>query len=169
MKKLPLLLLAIAGCITAVSCSDDDDGNNGSADIAGTYRMTAFNVPTAIDYDEDGDSSVNMMTESNCYNNTVMTINQNGTYTSTYNSVGINAGVSSCAAAQVSSGTWTRNGNTFTTTATNGGTGTNTWTWNANANTLTRTQANAQYPSIDPDTGDYVYGTGNVSYVYTLQ
>lgn len=171
MKRLTLLLLAFAGCITAVSCSSDDDGdnNNNMSEVAGTYRMTAFNSPTAIDYDDDGDSSTNMMTESDCYNNTVLTLNQNGTFTSTYNGIGINSGVSTCAASQVTGGTWTRSGNTISATTTSGGTGTNSWTWNTDAQTITRTQTNAQYPSINTTTGDFEYATGNVNYVYTMQ
>ncbi|RZJ66306.1 MAG: hypothetical protein EOO50_10260 [Flavobacterium sp.] len=170
MKKITYFLLALAGCMWA-GCSSDDDGNNNNqnADIVGTYRMTAFNSPTAIDYDDDGDSSVNMMTESDCYNNTVMTLNEDGTFTSTYNGVGISSGVSSCASSVNSSGTWTRTGNTIATTTTAGGSGTNSWTWNSSGTTLSRTQANAQYPSINATTGDFEYGTGNVGYTYTLQ
>ena len=173
MKRFFFLLLGFAGCIGAASCSDDDDGNNNGnnnlRDMAGTYRMSSWNVPTAIDYDDDGDSSTNMMTESTCYNNTVMTLNEDGTYTSTYNSVGINNGVSSCAQSQVTSGTWTRNGNNLTATTTYGGSGTNSWTWNQQANTVTRSLTNSQYPSINSTTGDFEYATGNISQVYTRQ
>lgn len=172
MKRFSILLLAVAGCMATVSCSSDDDANNNNdpnADIVGTYRMTAQNSPVAIDYDGNGTSSANMMTESNCYNNTVMTINADGTYTSTYNGINISNGESTCASSQVTSGTWQRSGNTLTATTTNGGTGTNSWTWSAANGTMSRMAANAQYPSINSTTGDFEYATGNVNYTYTMQ
>jgi|GEM_PF-6406185 len=172
MKKISILLFAMAGCMATVSCSSDDDANNNNnsnADIVGTYRMTAQNSPVAIDYDGNGTSSMNMMTESPCYNNTVMTINADGTYTSTYNGINISNGQSSCATSQVTSGTWQRTGNTLSATTTSGGSGTNSWTWNASNGTMSRMQSNAQYPSINATTGDFEYGTGNVNYVYTRQ
>lgn len=165
-------MLGCAGCMAAVSCNDDDDNNtvrNHLSEMAGTYRMTEWNSPMAVDYDGNGVSSMNMMSESACYNNSEIRLNENGTFTSTYNSVQIIGGESSCAQSQVTGGTWTRSGNTLTATTTSGGSGANTWTWNGNEGTLSRMQANAQYPSINSTSGAYEYGTGNVNYMYTMQ
>jgi len=168
MKRLSILALVLAGCF-AGSCSDDDNNDdNNSANLAGSYNMTAYNAPMAIDYDDDGDSSTNLMTESTCFNNSTMTLNSNGTYSMHYNGVTISNGLSSCASTSNTTGTWTRNGNTITATPTGGGTATS-WSWSSSNKTLTNNATNAQYPSFNSTTGMYIYATGNTSTVYTMQ
>lgn len=176
MKNLKLLMLAIAGCVTLASCSDDDnDSNNNNdnqnSDLTGTYRMTSWNAPMAVDFDDNGTSSTNMMLESNCYNNSQMTINEDGTYDMTYNYVGID-GTVSCES-ETTTGTWTRTGNSFSTTHMNGSQSMNTnYTFaggsGAQNTTLTRNMSNWDYPSIDTN-GNQVYSTGNVNMVMSRQ
>lgn len=170
MKNLKLLMLSIMGCVAMVSCDNDDDNNNNqNDDIVGTYRMTSWNAPMAGDFNDDGVSSTNFMTESNCFNNSTMTVNANGTYTMSYNTMGMNGTSWGCGTTQNSSGTWTRNGNTFTTTSSSSGTSTSSdFTFNGTNQTMTHYMSNAQYPSFNATTGNAEFGTGNVNYVFTM-
>lgn len=167
-------MLAAAGWLAlalGTSCNNDDDNENNNDNMAGTYRLSSWNMPVAVDFDNNGTSSTNMMNESNCYNNSVMTVNNDGTYTMTYNSVGINGNTSSCQS-QTTTGTWTRNGNTFTTSSGSGSAMTNTdysFSSAGNNQTITRYMTGAQYPSINSTTGDPMYSTGNVKMVFTRQ
>jgi len=170
MKKLKFFTLAVAGCFALVSCSDDDNENNNSgntnSDLVGTYRLTSWNSPVSVDFDGDGVSNTNMMNESNCYNNSIMRINNDNTYTMTYNYVGID-GTVSCQS-ETTNGTWTRNGNSFATTNIAGGQNVNT-NYNfasGNQTTLTRNMSNWNYPSVDAN-GSQVYASGNVNTVMT--
>lgn len=173
MKNLKMLMLAVAGCLTLASCSDDDNNdnvnNNPNADITGTYRMTAWNAPTSIDFDGDGTSNINMMNESPCYNNSIMNVNSDGTYTMTYRYVNIESGAVSCGT-ETTNGTWVRNGNSFTTTHMSAGQSMSTdYSFSGgNQTTLTRNMNNWNYPSIN-GTGGQVYSTGNVSMVMTRE
>ena len=170
-------MLAAAGCLSLTSCSNDDDNNqvqlnppptqNANADLVGTYRMTSWNSPSSIDFDGDGTSNTNMMNESQCYSNSTMSINNNGTYTMTYNYMDINNGTVTCGT-ESTNGTWVRNGNSFTTTHMSGGENMNT-NYNFAANnstTLTRNMTNWNYPSMDED-GNAMFSQGNVSMIMT--
>lgn len=164
-------MLAAAGCF-ATSCSDDDGDNNQSADFVGSYKMTAYNGPSSVDFDGDGTSSINFMDESDCWNNSTMTLNANGTYTMSSNGMNIDSGTSSCSSsATATNGTWTRTGSTITTTQTSTGTGvgsSRSWAWSSGAHTLTNAQSNAQYPSFNSGTGLYSWSTGSVNSTYTM-
>src|SRR5688572_8228645 len=85
MKKLQSTLLALAGCLALASCSDDDNGGNDvSADLTGTYELTAVTTAQAHDYDNDGDSSTNLVLEGNCYNDSWISFHADGTYEEGY-------------------------------------------------------------------------------------
>jgi len=176
-------MLAAAGCLTLamgtfISCNNDDDndnGNNTNADLVGTYRMTSWNAPSAVDYDQNGTSSSNMMSESNCFNDSQMTINQDGTYMMTYNDINIANNAATCRTT-TTNGTWTRQGNSFTTTSGTGASAVNTNYTFAGANvtsgtsaTMTRYWNNGQYATFNTATGFPEYATGNVNMVYTMQ
>jgi hypothetical protein len=175
MKNVKNFVMATIGCLAlspvVISCSDDDDNNNNTdnSQLVGTYRMTAFNAPMAIDFNNDGTSSVNLMDESNCYNDSFLVVNQNGTYTMTSNTVNIDGTTSSCAS-EVKTGSWTRSGNTFTTSS---GTGANVqrtdFSWNGTNRTFTRNATNFNYPTWNTVTNSPEWGTGNVSMIYTRQ
>jgi hypothetical protein len=168
-------MLAAAGTLAlamgAISCDNDDDNDNNNEDLTGTYRLSSWNSPVAVDFDNNGTSSANMMTESSCFDNSTMTINNNGTYTMTYNDVGINSAVSSCRT-ETTTGTWARSGNTFTTTSGTGSSAIDTdysFSSSGASPTMTRFMTGAQYPSINTTTGDPEYTTGNVNMVFTRQ
>ncbi|MGQ2981939.1 lipocalin family protein [Flavobacterium sp.] len=166
MRNLKMLMLAAAGCCALVSCSDDDS-ENANAGIAGTYRLTAWNAPVAVDFNDDGTANVNLMNETSCYNNSDLILHRDGTYDMTYNYVNID-GTVSCGS-ETTTGTWTRTGNTVTTTHLSGGQNV-TADFNyasGNQRTLTRTVSNWNYPSIDGN--DQVYAVGSVNMVLTKQ
>ncbi len=166
MKKLKFVLLAVAGCF-ALAC--DDDRETGNRDITGTYDLTAFNTPMAIDYDGDGISSTNMINESRCYDDARITINRDGTYFLEDAYVGINGATTFCDL-RIIKGTWTRSGNSLTTTSdladdivvtnyvftTENGMSKNTMTAISNAN----------YPSRN-GSGNPQSSFGSVNVVYT--
>jgi lipocalin-like protein len=169
MKKL-IYVMAIAGCCALSSCNNDDDNNNANADYAGTYNMTAWNAPVAMDFDGNGTTSANFMTESNCYNNSRMTLNSNGTYNMTYNSMGITGTTTNCAATQTTTGTWTRSGNSIMTTAT-GSASADTYSFangsGSNGATLSRSMTNVQYPTLSGSTASWA--NGNVNMMFTRE
>ncbi|AWI25810.1 lipocalin family protein [Flavobacterium pallidum] len=113
MKKMKFVLLAAAGCLV-LAC--DDERTTGNHDITGTYNLTAFNAPRAVDYDEDGVSSINLMEESRCFDDSRITINRDGTYILEENFISIQGTISFCDA-RVTKGTWTRSENSLTTTS----------------------------------------------------
>ena len=168
MKNLKFFLLAMAGCC-ALACDSDDDSNNNS-DVAGTYNLTAFNAPMSVDFDGNGTSSSNIMNESNCYANSKLVLNSDGSYTLTDNSVNISGTTSNCGS-QTTTGTWSRSGNTFTM---NSGVGTNIVTTNynyvkasgTNGATMTRTTTNGMYPSLNAS-GNPQWSIGTTNMVYT--
>lgn len=83
MKNVNVFILAALGC-TLFSCSDAYEKTqrnvNRDQDVTGIYTMSSWNAPKAADFDGDGTSNRNMMLESSCYNNSVMQINEDGTY-----------------------------------------------------------------------------------------
>lgn len=175
MKNFKLLLLAATVCGITAACSDDDNNStsNQNADLVGTYKLSSWNAPMAVDFDGDGTANTNMMNESDCYTDSMLRVNRDGTYTLTTNYVDITStGTVSCKT-ELSSGSWVRSGNTFTTTNTVNGIGNNTeYTFASGSGpagtTLTRYMALANYPSVDTE-GNQVYATGNVNTVMTRQ
>jgi len=170
MKNVKFLMMVMAGCLAFSSCDNDDDNNNSNTTgYAGTYNMTAWNAPVAMDFDGNGTTSTNFMTETNCYNNSKIILNSNGTYTMTYNALGITGTTAGCAASQATSGTWTRSGNNIVTTSTTGGSSTSATYSFANGSasngaTLTRSMTNAQYPTISGNNATWANGNVNMTF-----
>lgn len=166
-----MLMLAVAG-LSLASCSNDDDNNNinTNADLVGTYKMTSWNSPESLDFNGDGTANTNMMNESMCYNDSEMVVENDGTYTMTYNYVNVaNDGTVSCQT-ESTQGTWIRNGNSFTTTNVSGGQNmeANYSFQGGNSTTLTRNMTNWNYPVMGDD-GNASWGNGNVNFVMTRQ
>ena len=105
MKRIKLLLCAVAIIgLGITSCSDDDDSNNNTNDaISGTYLLTELNTQNATDLNMDGTSNFNQRLESNCYNNSRIVLNNDNTFT--YYSNGV--------AVDVANGTMNCNQNTY--------------------------------------------------------
>ncbi len=170
MKKLQILMMAMAGCFV-VGCDDTENEDKTNYDVVGTYNLSAFNAPTAQDFDGNGTRSANLLEESSCYNNSRMTVNSSNTYTLVDNYVDVTGDTSSCAT-KITSGSWSRSGNTFTTMSGNGSNMViNNYTFtpagNSNSATMSRNVSNAYYPSINTSSGKPQSSSGDVNMVYT--
>lgn len=77
MKK--VLLFASVAAVMA-SCSDDDS-NNTSAGLSGTWKVTALTSGEPVDINMDGTASTNLLAETGCYGNTKLVFGANNTVT----------------------------------------------------------------------------------------
>jgi len=170
MKNLHSLMLAAAGCLALASCSQDDDSTTSvSSDLTGTYELTSFVVPNAQDYDGDGDSSTNLVSEGSCQSETWIQFLANGTYKESYSASTSSAtGADISCETKVSTGTYVQDGDSVTTTRTSGtGALTVNYTFDANAKTLTRSENNGQYSGFNTVTQVWANLTGNLSLTFT--
>lgn len=166
MKKFHSYLLAAAGCVAFSSCSSDDDGgNNVSADLTGTYELTSATTGQAQDYDNDGDSSTNLVLEGNCYNDSWISFHSDGTYEEGMSrTTTSNAGTQIDCDTSITSGTWTQNGDQVTTTSSANVTA--TYSFNSSSHTLTRTESNGQYVGWNSVSRLWANLTGNVQLTF---
>lgn len=73
MKKFAFIALA---AIMAVSCSDDDSSNNSSTSgVSGTWKLTSVTTYEAVDVNEDGTSSRNLIAETGCFEGSTIKFN----------------------------------------------------------------------------------------------
>ncbi|AWI25216.1 hypothetical protein [Flavobacterium pallidum] len=171
MKNFKLYMLAAAGCLAMTSCSSDDDNgsnNNVSDDITGTYELSAAVATQAQDYDGDGDTSTDLVTEGSCYNDSWISFHENGTYDESYSySTMANGGVSLECHTEVSSGTYTRNGNTIHTTSTSGTVGVEaSYVLDVSNHTLKRTAGNSTMTRFNENTALWAEATGSLQLVF---
>jgi len=152
--------------------SDNDDDNiNVNADLLGEFNLTSYIVGMAQDLDNDGDTSTNLVTETNCYVNSGITFNSDGTYdeqssTSVLGALGLSLECDS----ETSTGTWTRNGETVTTTRTSGGVNVTTeYMFDAETKKLTRTEEDGQYPSVNVVGSLFAMLTGDIDLTYSKE
>jgi hypothetical protein len=109
MKKINLFVctLAIAG-LGFTSCSDDD--NNSTSDdvkIEGTYNLDEVNTAAETDFDEDGDSHIDQMEESDCYDGGRIILNSDNTFEYKITGIVVADGEAGCANSQTVSGVYT--------------------------------------------------------------
>ena len=173
-----MLMLTAAICLTAApffnSCSDmtDDSAPTDNSGIAGTYKMTAFNIPgDAIDFDGNGTSSTNLVNESDCFNSNILRLNADHTYLKVDNFIDMSSGVAACADF-LETGVWRRDGDVITTTSSSSGDNglepyELTYTYNGDTGTLTESETDFTYPTID--IGSQSTAVGDVNFVYTKQ
>jgi hypothetical protein len=165
MKTLRLLLVSAMACAGMAACSDDDNDSTGinDSDVTGTYNLTAIIVPSAVDYNEDGTVSNNLLDESSCYTGSNIVLNDDHTFTSTYSSVFFES-ETGCHTEEAS-GTWSLDGdqlslnNTIMEPA-------NTVEYTVSGSTLILSEENTPYPDRDVD-GNPMYSTGTVHINYT--
>ncbi|MBA9074217.1 hypothetical protein GGR22_002384 [Flavobacterium gossypii] len=161
---------AALGCLVFFSCEHcDDDSNTAgiSADLVGLYEMSSWNSPSAADLDNDGDSSANMMAESPCYDNSIIVLLQNGTFTQTHNSIHIRDGAISCADSQNMTGIWKRSGDTVTTAAMVNGTRVEraySVTEAATGKKLNLSLSDSQYPTMSSGNASWEAGAINIEF-----
>jgi hypothetical protein len=165
MKKIRFSVLVL--CCAFFACDDDDNNSNGSNldnDLTGTYELTRIAVPTAQDYDNDGDTDTNLVKEGECYNTSWISFKSDGTYQQfhSWTSVAENGATLDCNT-QLSSGTYVQTGNTVVTTQTSGDMDLSTsYTFNASAHTLTATQAGGSYAGWNSVASIFAYLTGDL-------
>jgi hypothetical protein len=168
MKKFKFFLLAAAGCFV-LACDDTEGDDNSRSEVAGTYNLTAFNAPMSVDFDADGTSSSNLLNESDCFDNSKLVLNADGTFTLTDNAVTINGTTASCGS-QTTTGIWGRSGNTLTTGSGPGNGVMTNYMYvsesGSSSATITRTIADGNYPSLN-GSGDPQWSVGTVNMVYT--
>jgi len=173
MKNFRMLMLTAAVCLTAApffnSCTDmtDDSGPTDNS-VAGTFKMTAFNIPETIDFDGNGSSSNNLVTESDCFNSNILKLNSDHTYRKVDNYIDVSTGVAVCTEF-VETGVWSRVDNVITTTSsTSNGYESYQITYTySDSGTITESEADYAYPTID--SGNPVTAVGDVSFVFTRQ
>jgi hypothetical protein len=170
MKKFKIVMFSAVACLTAAvftSCNDEENtlplDNSG---IAGTYKMTSFNTPTAVDYNEDGTTSSNLTTESDCFVDNYIKLNSNHTYSRTDNYIDLASGTPECTAYS-ESGVWKRDGDVITLTSsdTNGYLPYDTELTYSGDN-LNISMTAVDYPGAD-DLGNPALLNGDVTYGFT--
>ena len=82
MKKIKLFagMIAFAGLGLTSCSSDDSNDNTNDVAIAGTYNLKEVNTETETDFNEDGTSNFNQMSESTCYNSSSIVLNTDNTF-----------------------------------------------------------------------------------------
>ena len=125
MKTNILSLLTIAFLLFSCS-SDDDNNNNTTAEIPGTWRLTSFLIESAIDLNNDGSASNDLIQETNCYQNETLVFNADGNMAANSTSFLEMEGVIDATSGDLvittdcvpdafsESGTWTQNGASVT-------------------------------------------------------
>lgn len=165
MKTLRLPLIALAGCLGMLSCSDDDsDTNDTNSEISGTYNLTMVLAPTEVDSDGNGTPHSDLMLESPCYADSHIMINEDGTYMSEY-SYAFFESETGCTA-ETQEGSWEADDDHLMLT--------NESFWPTPApvsyiredNTLIITLEDVPYPDRDGDNNP-IYTTGDLTLTYT--
>ncbi len=139
--------------------------------FVGTYLMTAFNTSVPTDLNGDGTPSTNQMNETSCFNNSLLTLNANNTYTANSKGIDINTtgstSVIACTTDPDDNGTWVLNGSVITLTSTT--TPGDVFSFNVNGSTLSATEPNGQAVGVDQVSGAPVYLNCDITIVYTKQ
>ncbi len=137
-----------------------------SPTIVGTYRLTAFNTSVPTDLNGDGTNSSNQMNEVPCFDNSLLILNANGTYTADSRGVEIDlSGGYICFTDPDDAGTWVLNGNQVTFTSID--TTLPPTTFTVAGITLSTTFADGTV--LTEDNGIVVELTSDITFIYTKQ
>jgi lipocalin-like protein len=185
MKRIKILAaLFLFTAVLLTSCGDTEpldpaintsnDGGNGggggggnTGTIVGTYRMTAFNTSVPTDLNGDSSPSTNQMSETSCFNNSMLTLNSNNTFSADSRGVEISgAGTLTCYTDPVISGTWVVAGNQLAVTYTDGGEQYTDF-FTVSGNTLKATTNDGEVVASIGGTFEYV--PSNIEIIYTKQ
>lgn len=144
--------------------------NSGNSGIAGTYLLTAFNTSVPTDLNGDGTASINQMSETTCFNNSLFILNSNNTFTATGGGIDIDLSVTpnvlTCFTDPATNGTWSLNGNQLTTNYMEGGIS-YTDVFTVVGNTLILTEQNGQV--VGMANGSPVFLTSDITAIYSKQ
>lgn len=163
-----------------MSCSSDDDGSGEqTTSLGGVWLLTELNATPATDLNNDGVASVNLLTETTCFDTTAFSFqgNNTGTVNSTIATLEIDQNQIVNCAVRTDSGTYSISGNTLSVTIDiNGGTATETrqvvLTGNGSnaGDTLAFFVANNEIGAYVNDPGNTVASSiQNLEFVYTKQ
>ena len=134
--------------------------------VVGTYKLTAFNTSTPTDLNGDGITATNQMTETTCFNNMMLIINANNTYTANQKGVELDlSGGYTCFTDPDDSGTWVQSGNQITFVSSD--TTIDPTTFTISGNTLSYTLPDGT--TYTDDNGTIVEITCDITFVYTKQ
>lgn len=112
MKNIHKAFLGIAALMLMFSCSNDDGGGTGTAnlEVIGIWDLAQVNVSSAQDIDMDGTSSTNLMNELDCISGTLLI---DGDMVWTFEQTGINITaitngqfVAQCSGSVAATGAW---------------------------------------------------------------
>ena len=155
----------------ATNTGGTNTGTITNSSVVGIYLLTAFNTSIPTDLNSDGTASTNQLSETNCYNNMLLTLNSNNTFVA--NSKGIDivsngtTETMSCFTDPDDTGTWSLVGNTLTLTT--AATPPVVETYTVSGNTISATANNGQVVGYDTVTHSPAYLTCNITIVYTKQ
>lgn len=165
MKKLSFSLLTLVLILPSCAiCESDPEPSPSQSHLVGTFKMTAWNAPVHVDFDQNGTSSRNLMHESDCYALSQLTLASNHTYDLSYHFLGIDGESAGCSV-EISHGVWNANGDNLRLTSSNGEE--TFYSYGEVNQILTRSEANWQYP-VNED-GNIGYENGAVNMVFTRQ
>jgi hypothetical protein len=166
-------IFSLALVLVLFSCSKSDEASDVApptvASVSGSYLLTKINVSVPQDLNNDGIKSTNIMSETNCYNQNILVLKENGTYTLTDKGLeieisGPNGSITtlSCYTDPIISGTWSLSGNTIK-FIDNG----ETRTLNVKDNTITETVLSGQTVAVFNN--GYAYATADIQSVLVKQ
>jgi len=158
---------------------DEDDNGNGQedednvnstafAEVVGNFDLTSFLVANVQNLDNDADNSANLVTESNCYGSSNITINGDGTYSREWSESLVGSlGTSLSCDTHTQAGIWTRQGDRIILRRVSGDASVNNeFMLDTENNTLSQSN-NQQYPTYNSATSVYAMLTGAVNIVYS--
>ncbi len=137
-----------------------------SSGITGNYKLTAYNTSIPTNLDGNNTTSTNQLNETNCYNNTFLTLSANNTFVLNDKGVTIINSAITCFTGTNFTGTWLLDGDTLTLTYDDNGTTVYEFFIVAGT-TLSQTDTNIDV--ITTDSGNPLYISCDVTEVYTKQ
>lgn len=180
--KTLLSIFVVFSSLTFVSCdnepvdsellrsSNGSTGGGGSTgtSVVGTYKLTAFNSSVPTDLNNDGTTSSNQLNETSCFNNSMLTLNSNNTFSADSKGVDIDLTTNTleCFTDPVTIGTWSVSGSNLSLTYMDGGTS-YTDVYVISGNTLTYSISGGEVVGMSG--GSPVYLTSNIQVIYTKQ
>lgn len=172
MKRIKnLAAFALFSAVLLTSCGDTEPldpavaTGNTEDEIIGRYRLTAFNTDVPTDLNNDGNTSTNQMSETSCYNNMFLNLNEDNTFTA--DSRGVDISVTEtlvCFTDPVITGTWVyANGQLLLTYTESGEQFTDTYTVAGDRISIRENEATIVGMPIDTP----VFLSSGISIVYT--
>lgn len=174
MKRIKnLAVFALFSAVLLTSCGDTEPldpavvTGNTADEIIGRYRLSAFNTDIPTDLNNDGNTSTNQMSETSCYNNMFLNLNEDNTFTADSKGVDISLTETlQCFTDPVISGTWVyANGQLILTYTDSGEQFTDTYTVAGDRISIRENEATIVGMPIDTP----VFLASGVTIVYTKQ